>query len=343
MKIRIVAVAVFALVIFSMCSWLNSAPNKINGGTQIQSGTITGTQIATNSALVVASVNASGVATASQFVGGGLGLTGISASNISSGTLGDARFSAYSDLSTESKIGTGGTQVSAGDHNHAATYVDVAGDTMTGALIINNDLTATGTIQGGSFNTSGNATAGFFFGNGAGLTSVTGTDSTKLLKAGDTMSGDLAMGTNDISGVGMLTWATSEVGPSSAITSDGCFTIEYLNQSGATLTQGYAVRMSTASDSAIISTGADASDTVGFIQNSTCAADATCNVGVSGLCKVKFGTNNTCTRAYFVYADAGEAGLSECSATPTSQKKYGFNTQDTGASTNTIKLVNIQF
>ena len=41
------------------------------------------------------------------------------ASAIVSGTLSTDRYSAYSDLSAESKIGTGSTQVAAGNHNHA--------------------------------------------------------------------------------------------------------------------------------------------------------------------------------------------------------------------------------
>lgn len=42
------------------------------------------------------------------------------ASAIVSGTLSTDRYSAYSDLSAESKIGTGSTQVAAGNHNHAS-------------------------------------------------------------------------------------------------------------------------------------------------------------------------------------------------------------------------------
>ncbi len=41
------------------------------------------------------------------------------ASAIVSGTLSTDRYSAYADLSAESKIGTGSTQVAAGNHNHA--------------------------------------------------------------------------------------------------------------------------------------------------------------------------------------------------------------------------------
>jgi hypothetical protein len=43
----------------------------------------------------------------------------ISAESITTGTLSTDRFSAYSDLTAESKIGTGAAQVAAGDHTHA--------------------------------------------------------------------------------------------------------------------------------------------------------------------------------------------------------------------------------
>ncbi len=59
-----------------------------------------------------------------------------SATDITSGTLSTSRYSAYSDLAAESKIGTASTQVAAGDHNHTSTYVDVSGDTMQGNLIL---------------------------------------------------------------------------------------------------------------------------------------------------------------------------------------------------------------
>jgi hypothetical protein len=60
------------------------------------------------------------------------------ASNINAGTLNTNRYSAYSDLSAESKIGTGSTQVAAGDHTHT-NYVSKTGDTMSGALDMGNN------------------------------------------------------------------------------------------------------------------------------------------------------------------------------------------------------------
>ncbi|UCE19175.1 MAG: hypothetical protein JSV84_02170, partial [Gemmatimonadota bacterium] len=65
-----------------------------------------------------------------------------SASELNSGTLDNARFSAYSDLGAEGKIGTGSDQVSTGDHNHDADYVNAGQDnSITSGMIVN------GTIQ----------------------------------------------------------------------------------------------------------------------------------------------------------------------------------------------------
>jgi hypothetical protein len=49
------------------------------------------------------------------------------------GTVDVARFSAYADLLTESKVGVLATQVAAGDHTHDGRYLLKAGDSATGA------------------------------------------------------------------------------------------------------------------------------------------------------------------------------------------------------------------
>ena len=59
-----------------------------------------------------------------------------SAADIQSGSLANARFSAYADLVDESKIGASAGQVAAGDHQHDSRYVKISGDTMTGNLTV---------------------------------------------------------------------------------------------------------------------------------------------------------------------------------------------------------------
>ena len=65
------------------------------------------------------------------------------ASNINAGTLSTDRYSAYTDLGAESKIGAGAAQVAAGDHAHAGVIVNpmtTAGDMIyqPGSLTVNN-------------------------------------------------------------------------------------------------------------------------------------------------------------------------------------------------------------
>lgn len=57
-----------------------------------------------------------------SFTGNGANLTSLNASNISAGSLSTDRFSAYSDLSAEGKIGSSSGQVAAGDHAHSGVY-----------------------------------------------------------------------------------------------------------------------------------------------------------------------------------------------------------------------------
>ncbi|HOO57011.1 MAG TPA: hypothetical protein PLN69_09325 [bacterium] len=125
------------------------------------------------------------------------------ASNINAGTLNNARFSAYSDLTAESKIGTGSTQVAAGNHNHDTVYmpiaqddwVDEAGDTMSGTLNMGNQA-----ITNINWGTSDD-------GSGSSLDAdlLDGLDSTAFMTAttddwvdetGDTMSGNLIVNAN---------------------------------------------------------------------------------------------------------------------------------------------------
>ena len=58
------------------------------------------------------------------------------AESITSGTLSTDRYSAYNDLRIENRVGTGTTQVAAGDHGHDGRYVKNAGDSMTGTLTV---------------------------------------------------------------------------------------------------------------------------------------------------------------------------------------------------------------
>lgn len=56
-----------------------------------------------------------------KFASGATSDIHVNANNIDSGTLSTDRYSAYSDLNAESKIGTGAAQVAAGNHGHSHT------------------------------------------------------------------------------------------------------------------------------------------------------------------------------------------------------------------------------
>ena len=84
------------------------------------------------------------------------------------------------------------------------TYVN-AGSTRPTSLQEATDISATTdkSITAAGFSTAGNATAATFIGDGSGLTGVTATDATRVLKAGDTMTGALIVN-NDITATGTV-------------------------------------------------------------------------------------------------------------------------------------------
>lgn len=82
---------------------------------------------------------------------------------LSSGTVPWARLSNVPSASTSAagiiQIGTGATNAAAGNHNHDSTYVAVAGDTMTGALLVG---TKAMTVSAGKITEIGNGQTGLF-------------------------------------------------------------------------------------------------------------------------------------------------------------------------------------
>ncbi len=129
------------------------------------------------------------------------------------------------------------TNIAAGTHNHDASYVNVGGDTMTGQL--------TSTVTTG--------TAPFVVASATKVTNLNvdaldGLDSSDFMSAtadnwvdigGDTMTGALNMGTNDITNAGTVT-ATDFVGDGSALTNISAGThnhdAAYVNVGGDTMT-----------------------------------------------------------------------------------------------------------
>ncbi len=101
------------------------------------------------------------------FSGKGIGLTNLNASNVSTGTLADARLSANVDLLNANQTLTGAKTFSAAT---ALSSVTVSGTaTFSGSSTFNGQInsTAANTFGGiNSFNNLGNSFSGSFFGNG---------------------------------------------------------------------------------------------------------------------------------------------------------------------------------
>lgn len=80
---------------------------------------------------------------------------------------------------------------------------DNGSDALSGATFSPGG-TSTGNPTCGTFSATLDITATHFYGNGAGLTNVTGTDATKLPLAGGTMSGNIDMADSNITGINVL-------------------------------------------------------------------------------------------------------------------------------------------
>ncbi|MFA4844809.1 MAG: hypothetical protein WC632_07690, partial [Candidatus Margulisiibacteriota bacterium] len=140
-----------------------------------------------------AGINVTGTVTATAFSGNGSGLTNVTASNATS--LESQPGSYY--LSRANHTGTQDWNTVSTTTNKVNLTSQVTGElpnsnlaTITTPGKVSGGAITSGTIGGSTaINTTGTVTAGAFSGNGSGLTNITGTDSTKVLKAGDTMTG----------------------------------------------------------------------------------------------------------------------------------------------------------
>lgn len=83
------------------------------------------------------------------------------ATDITSGTLSTSRFSAYSDLQAEAKIGTGSTQVATGDHAHAQ-YLTTEADTLQS--VCNRNRVVSNSMTGSVVNVSNTSASGNAYG-----------------------------------------------------------------------------------------------------------------------------------------------------------------------------------
>jgi hypothetical protein len=211
-------------------------------------GTVSAATLQSGDTITGASIEVTGTATAAQFFTSGA----LTADTI----LATSGLEVMGNATAAFFIGDGSqlTNVPLSAHNHDAFYVNLTGDTMTGALTVNNDIFATGTVSAATlqsgdtitgasvevtgtataaqFFTSGaltadtilatsglevmgNATAGFFIGDGSQLTNVPlgahNHDAFYVNLTGDTMTGALTVN-NDIFATGTVSAATLQSG-----------------------------------------------------------------------------------------------------------------------------------
>ena len=195
---------------------------QLGGDLDLNSSDITGT----------GNVNITGIITATSFSGGGASLTSLNASNISSGTISDARLPATitsnitGDLTGNADTATTSTNV---------TVADESTDTSCNVLFV---TAATGNLPPKSgtnltFNSSnGTLTATEFSGGGSGLTGITASQVGALADVvSDTtpqLGGDLDLNSSDITGTGNVN-ITGTITASGDIQTDGAFRAESSN------------------------------------------------------------------------------------------------------------------
>jgi hypothetical protein len=196
---------------------LNMANNQI---INVSSLTITGRDAATGYSLWLSSgINmAGGTVNAGNgyIIGNGSQLTNLNASNLTSGTVEDGRLSGNVDFlnahQTLSGIKTFTSSVTVTD----ARGIYANRQVLSAGVEISSEASA---ALGGGVRISSNvyivgfSSAAKYYGDGSGLTGITGaTDNTKVLKAGDTMTGQLTL-----SGSSLTVTSASGVGTANVL------------------------------------------------------------------------------------------------------------------------------
>jgi hypothetical protein len=336
-----------------------------------------------------------GTATATEFVGGGAGLTGVTATDNTkvlkagdtmTGTLtinppfGNVAIDINSSVASNTQqlftLDSNQTALSSG--SDALAHITYTGGGNVNAMKITSNaagspyalwtiMTGTGGygIYSDTHTTTGEGISSYAYANGFRAEVVgtgalfwgdhTGAGNLMTLKKSNVNqfvidnTGNIdATGTFTATGTittrASLSWAAAATGPESAITSLGCNTIELINNTGGALASGTAVIASTSTDSEIMVSLANSTETVGFIQDNSCVNGAPCNVGIGGKCYVRMG-NNTCGRGYWVYGGA-DAGAAACDSTPPNptahEKEYGHNSVNQSG-TGAVSIVIVHF
>ena len=220
---------------------------------KVSGDTMTGTMTVQGGIVTAGDITAAtGTVTAAAFVGDGAGLTNlpvaggdlmsdgsvpmsgalivnnaITATGTVTAPLFDGAFdgdgSALTSVDAATLSGLTTAAFASATHAHDADYVNISGDTMTGALTVQGEIitdgnitAATGTVTAGAVDAAGaitgsgievtgNATAAFFIGDGSGLTNLPVAGGDFMSDGSVPMTGGLDMAGNAVYGVGSLT------------------------------------------------------------------------------------------------------------------------------------------
>ena len=148
-------------------------------------------------------VNITGTATAANFSGNGSSLTSLNGTNIASGTVDDARLSNNVALLNNTQTLTGAKTFSAlltATNGLSVTGTMVGTSTIQGTSLISTVTTGTAPLQVASTTQVANLNADLLDGYTASDFAQASSLGNYVLKAGDTMSGNLNMGTNKLIG-----------------------------------------------------------------------------------------------------------------------------------------------